>query len=192
MAPVQSRLAARFPLALLLLLAALTWWLDQRVQGPLATQDGSQRHDPDYIVDNFAATSLGENGKPEHVLFAKRMAHFPDDDSTELTAPRYTNFQEGQPPVTVTSDRASLSSKGEDVYFTDNVVVTRAAHGKRPPVVMTTTWLHVIRDQRIAETDRPVVIREANSTVHAVGLQLDAEARVLKLSKVRATYYLRR
>lgn len=189
---MQGRAVARFPFLLLLVLAALTYWLDQRILPPGEIADGSQRHDPDYIVDNFVATRLSGLGQRDHVLAAARMLHFPDDDSTELTEPHYTHYDPDQPPVTITSDRGTISSDGENVYLQGNVVVTRAAEGKRPPLVMTTDYLHLIPDQRIARTDHPVVLREADSTVHAVGLQLDAEARLLTLSRVHATYLVRR
>ena len=54
---------------------------------------------------------------------------------------------------------------------------------------MRTTYLHVIPDDNIAKTDRPVTITDAATVVNAVGLELNSETRVLKLlSRVRGTY----
>ena len=46
----MDRLTAAFPLLLVAMLAALSFWLEQAVQGTVTAKDGSTRHDPDYIV----------------------------------------------------------------------------------------------------------------------------------------------
>jgi lipopolysaccharide export system protein LptC len=82
-----------------------------------------------------------------------------------------------------------VSSNGENVYFTDDVKVTRAGNAEQSELTMRTTYLHVIPDDHIARTDRPVTITDAATVVHAVGLELNSETRVLKLlSRVRGTY----
>ena len=45
-----------------MLLVGLTLWLNNLVQAPTARADGSLRHDPDLIVENFSARKLGESG----------------------------------------------------------------------------------------------------------------------------------
>ena len=55
--------------------------------------------------------------------------------------------------------------------------------------VMLTTWLHVIPDDGIAKTDRPVRIQDAATVVTADGLEFDNNTRILKLlSNVRGRY----
>jgi len=72
------------PLAALALLVALTVWLNQLIQAPAARPDGSTRHDPDLIVEYFDAQKLAENGTVQYTLAAKKMVHYPDDDSALL------------------------------------------------------------------------------------------------------------
>ena len=57
-----DRLRPWFPLTLLIVLAALTFWLDALVQNGTAARDGSGRHDPDFILENFTATRMNEDG----------------------------------------------------------------------------------------------------------------------------------
>ena len=88
----MDRLTAAFPLLLVAALAALTFWLERLVQPTTAPRDGTTRHDPDYIVENFVAVRMGPDGLRMHQLEASRMVHYPDDDSTHLEAPRLFKF----------------------------------------------------------------------------------------------------
>ena len=190
---MTSRLTAWFPVALLAILAAVTVWLDREVQPPEAVADSKTHHDPDYIVENFSATRVGPDGRPQHTLHAKRMAHYPDDDTTHLDAPRLVSFRGKAEAVTVTAKTALLSSNGENAYLNDDVRLVRAARDKNSELVVETTWLHVMPEAHIAQTDREVIISDANMLITAVGLELNSETRVLKLlSNVRGRYEKKR
>ena len=183
-----DRLTAWLPIALIGTLAALTFWLDRVVQ-PSRDLLGASRHDPDYIVDDLSAVRIGQAGRESYTLSAVKMVHYPDDDTTLLTRPRFVSYGSEKAPVTITSSQGVVSAKGDHVYFQDDVRVTRAPHGDQSELVMSTAFLHVIPDQNLARTDRAVTITDAATVVTAVGLELNNETRVLKLlSNVRGTY----
>ena len=184
-----ARLTSWFPFLLLAGLAALTFWLDRMVQLAPGAPQALSRHDPDYMVDKLKAARTNENGIVIYTLDAERMIHYPDDDTTHLTAPRFVSLRAKQAPVTITAREGLVSSNGENVYFKNDVKVTRAAYADRSEMVMRTTYLHIIPDDNIARTDQPVTIQDAAAVVHAVGLELNNETRVLRLfSNVRGTY----
>ena len=186
---VGDRLSAWFPMLLLAVLAALTFWLNQIVQLPEGAPT-AKRHDPDYFVDGLSALKMNPQGRVMYTLAAEHMVHYPDDDTTRLTKPRWVSLGSDKAPVTITSEQALVSSNGEHVYFEDNVRVVREPSGKQSRLLLETNFLHVIPDQDIAKTDRPVRITDANTVVNAVGLELNSETRVLKLlSNVRGIYY---
>ena len=186
---MMHRITSWFPVVLLAVVAAMTVWLDHQVQPPERSRDGKARHDPDYIVEKLAATRLGADGLPRYKLSARRMVHYPDDDTTHLEAPRLVSFAGAVVAVTATSKTATLSSNGEDAYLSDDVRLVRAAYSGRSELTMQTSWLHVIPDRSIARTDRPVRISDANTLITSVGLEFDNETRILKLfSKVRGRY----
>ena len=186
---MPERLTATFPFLLLAALAALTFWLDRMVQPPPRGPVASPRHDPDYIVDNLSAVRTDHTGNAIYTLAASRMVHYPDDDTTFLTRPRFVSYKSARASLTITSREATVSSNGENVYFTDDVKVTRAGNAEQSELTMRTTYLPVIPDDNVARTDRPVVISDAATVVNAVGLELNSETRVLKLlSRVRGTY----
>jgi lipopolysaccharide export system protein LptC len=187
-----ERFTAAFPLLLISILAALSFWLERTVQGPLPPRDGSARHDPDYIVDNVVGLRMGPDGLPAHRLEAKRMLHYPHDDSTQLELPRLLQYSGNELSFQITAKRALVSSEGKTVDFNDDVKAVRSATANRSELTLTTDHLHVVPDEDFAKTDRPVTIVDANTQVTAVGLELDNKAKTLKLmSNVRGIYVQR-
>lgn len=186
---MMDRITAWFPIMTLVLLAAVTVWLDRQVQPPEGPRDGTARHDPDYMIENIAATRIGADGNPRYTLSARRVTHYPDDDSTHLDAPRLVRFAPDQGPVTMSSRTALVSSNGADVYLMDDVKVVRAPYAKHSELVLETPYLHIVPDDDVAQTDKPVKIHDANTLISAVGLEFNNATRILKLlSHVRGTY----
>jgi lipopolysaccharide export system protein LptC len=184
-----DRFTAAFPLLLVAFLAALTFWLERLVQVPTPARDGSTRHDPDYIVENFVAVRMGPDGLRLHRLEADRMLHYPDDDSTHLETPRLFKYENEKIALSITSKQARVSSEGETVDFHDDVKAVRAATPTQSEMVLTTDHLHVVPDKDYARTDSPVTIVDANTQVTAVGLELNNAAKVVRLlSNVRGSY----
>ena len=184
-----GRLTTLAPLLLVGALAALSFWLDRLAHGPERDPSSPSRHDPDYIIDRLSGVRIGESGTPVYTLSAARMVHYPDDDSTLLTAPRFISYGSAKAQVTITASAAVVSSKGDHVYFQDDVRVVRAAHGDMGELVMSTTFLHVAPDHNVAKTDRLVTIFDGATKVTAEGLEMNNQTRVIKLmSKVRGTY----
>ncbi len=186
---IRARLTAVAPLVLIGALAALTFWLDRLGQAPDRDIIGPSRHDPDFIVDRLTGVSMNEAGVASYTLSAAKMTHYPDDDSTLLTDPKLTSYGSVKAPVTITSNEAVVSSKGDHVYFQDDVRVTRAPYAENSELVLRTTFLHVVPDKHLALTDRSVTITDATTVVTADGFEMNSETRVIKLmSKVRGKY----
>ena len=184
----MNRLSQIFPLLLLAVLATLTFWLNQAVQQGDQTAE-TERSDPDFIIDNIVARRLDAQGNVKHTLLAARMTHFPIDDSTHLVSPRFVS-NTSSAPVSITSRTARVSSGGDNVYFEDDVRVIRAAYADRSDLVLETSFLHVIPDENIARTDRPVKITDAHTVATAIGLELNSEDRTVKFhSQFRGTYH---
>ncbi|MES2563227.1 MAG: LPS export ABC transporter periplasmic protein LptC [Pseudomonadota bacterium] len=178
---MNERYTGWLALVLLGLLAALTFWLERVAQPPTAAQSRTLRHDPDYIVDGLFATRMDQEGRVKHTLHAAKMTHFPDDDVTLLAEPRLVTYGEDRAPVTVTAREARMSGDGENVYFERDVRVVRARHGNQGELVLDTQYLHVMPEDNIAKTDRPVIIHNASTVINASGLELNSETRILEL-----------
>jgi lipopolysaccharide export system protein LptC len=176
-----DRLREWTPLLPLLLLLAGAYWLNLQVKPPSHKAEESKRHDPDYIVDNFSAIALNQQGLPRFMMSARKMVHYPDDDSTHLDDPELNSFYPDQPTIVAFSRKGEISSKGKDVYLRDEVKLVRAASATQSEMSLSTDYLHVIPDQDLADTDRPVTLEDAHNIIHATGLRFDYKARVIEL-----------
>jgi lipopolysaccharide export system protein LptC len=186
---VKDRWLAYVPILLLAGLAALTFWLDQVVEPPAEARDGSERHEPDIVVENLSAMQMGLSGAPRYSVVAKRMLHYPDNRTTLLEFPQLTHFDEGDVPVTIRSDQGELSADGKDAFFRGNVLVRRPASADEEEMTLATSFLHVIPDQDLARTDREVTLTKGDSRVESVGLEFNNATRNVKLpSRVRGTF----
>lgn len=187
---MYGRSAIWFLLLLLALLAALTMWADHVVQPPAPKRDGSSRHDPDYKLSNFHTLKTDLAGNPRYMLAATEMVHYPDDDSTTLVRPRFTQYSATKPVTQIEGSRGLVTSDGENVYFMDNVKVVRGATAQKGEMTVLTNYLHIIPDQDLAMTDRQVSILQAPGTVvTAIGMEYNKKLGIVKLFKrVRAHY----
>jgi lipopolysaccharide export system protein LptC len=186
---VNDRLITWSPLILLALLATMSFWLDRKVQPPAHRADGSTRHDPDFIVEGFSAVKMNPDGTRRYALSAKRMVHFPDDNSTQLELPRLVYFDYKRAPVTIRSETAEAVQGGDDVFFRGDVQIIRSAFASNAELGVFTSFLEVIPDKDLAKTDKPVRMVEGSSTASSVGLEFNNVTRELKLlSEVKATY----
>ncbi len=177
-----------FPLVLMLALALLSFWLERAArQDPApATQ---ARHDPDYSVEQFTITDFSRAGAPESTLSAAKMVHFPDDNTTELVAPRLVQTRPDQPRLVLSADRGMLSRDGAEVFLHDNVVLVREALAASSEARMQSSFLHVVRDRSLVRTDREVRISERGRTLVGLGMEYDNEARQLTLhAQVRGSF----
>ena len=159
-----------FPLALMLALALLTFWLDRAVREE-QVHPSLRRHDPDFIVHHFRITHYDAEGRVQSTLTADEMRHFPDDDTTELAAPLVVQTKPDTPRMTVTAERGELSQDGVDVFLRRNVLVVREARDPTPEQRIRTEFLHVVREKSVVRTDRDVLITQPDREISARGME---------------------
>jgi len=167
---VKDRAASLFPLVMLLLLAALTLWLNRVIQADNAR--GPQRHDPDYWVERFEVRRFDIEGRLQHTLVAAKLIHYPDDDTTVVTAPHITYHQ--QPPSEVSARMGYIGRDGKQVDLVDEVrVIRHGATADAPPTLLETRTLKVFPDDERGTTNDPVVISKGKSIIRGTGLDID-------------------
>lgn len=171
--------ASAFPLVVVSLLAAMTFWLERAVRSDEA-RDGKNRHDPDYAIEKFTVRRFDHDGRLQHTIWADRMSHFPDDDSTDVVAPRVI-YHTGARPTSISAEKAWISKDGKEVRLQDQVRAIRVSDGTSPDVVAETSWMQVFPDDEIGRTDRPIVITQGNSVVRGVGGELNHKTQIYRL-----------
>lgn len=187
---MHNRYTIMFPLVLAFMLALITFWINQTVleQGPKI--DGSNRHDPDYSLKKFVTSQTDAAGNMRYVLAAAQMQHFPDDDSTVLQLPRFTQFAVDKPYTQIVGARGYVAGDGESVEFVDNVKVIRQATAEKGEMQLTTDKLTILPNQDMAKTNSAVRITQAPSTVvTGVGMEFDKKNQTMKLfNRVKVHY----
>ena len=179
--------SALFPLSILLVLVGLTFWLRHASEFPNERRDGKYRHDPDYIIHDARFLKMDKTGQLNYTLEATEIRHYPDNDVTDLVQPHLVRFNPNKPPVNLSSDRAQLFGKGEQVDFYDNVRIHRAATPKDEAILVTTTQLTVLPDEDKAYTQHPVLVTQGKSWLKGVGFRVDSrEQTYLIESQARA------
>jgi lipopolysaccharide export system protein LptC len=169
-----------FPLGLMLALALLTFYLERTVREEQPAP-AVRRHDPDYIVNHFTTTTYDRGGRVESVMSAERMVHYPDDDTTEMFAPRVLQSRRHEPTYTVRAERGQLSPDGDEIFLWGDVQLVRGASAAGPETRMSTEFLHILRERSLVRTDRPVKIVEGTRSLSGRGMEYDNLSRELVL-----------
>jgi lipopolysaccharide export system protein LptC len=169
-----------FPLGMMLALALLTFYLERTVRED-ETPSSARRHDPDYYVTNFTTTTYNREGAAETMMSAARMLHYPDDDTTDLIAPRVVQSKPNEPRYSVRAERGQLSRDGDEIFLFGDVQLVREASAHGPEARMNTEFLHVLRDRSLVRTDREVKIVEGSRLLQGRGMEYNNESGELVL-----------
>jgi lipopolysaccharide export system protein LptC len=176
------------PLAILLLLAALSFWIERSVE---VTPNGSQavQTDPEGIMENFDALRTDPAGRPHYRLSAKKLRHYSGSKLTELESPRFTQVDVEAGEVSATANQATVSPDGSKVDLRGSVVVQRAARPGQSVMRLSTAQLLVFPERDLLRAPGAVDIRDAALTLRADTMEYDARKRIIKLTgRVQARY----
>lgn len=167
---MNNRAASTLPLIMMLLLAALTFWLSQIIQDHAPR--GPLRHDPDYWAERLELRRFDSTGALQHTLVADKMLHYADDDTTVVTEPHLTYHR--QPPIDIFARMAYIGADGKEVDLVDDVkVIQQGATKQAPATVLETRALKVFPDEEKGSTNDPVKITKGSSIIRGTGLETD-------------------
>jgi lipopolysaccharide export system protein LptC len=176
-----------FPIALLTLLVGLTFWLQSATEVKGGFSDAKLRHDPDYFAENFTVRRFDGTGELQNMLVAKKMVHYPDDETTVVTEPRIS-FLKGPRPTRFSAQQGLVGPDAREIALVGNVRGVRAATAADPEIVFATTHLTVFPDDEVARTGAAVTITQGASVVRGVGMEADNKTQIYQLqSRVNST-----
>jgi len=183
----------RHPLFLsivLLLAAALSWWLSGN-DTPLKTNTERQgAREVDYYLRGLNVTTMGMDGTPARTLRAAEVKHFDNDDTTELSQAKLIIHQADQPPWQIMADSGWVSSDGSLILLNGKVKIDRMAAPGVRPFHLTTQNLRIQPHEDYAETDEKVRVHSYNDHLQATGMQawLRRPSRIKFLADVKGFY----
>ncbi len=176
-----------FPIALMTLLVGLTFWLQRATEVKDNFSDSKLRHDPDYYAEIFTVRRFAETGGLQSTLVAKKMVHYPDDDTTVITEPNMS-FLKGPRPTHLTAKQGLVGPDAREITLIGNVRGVRAATPTDDEIVYTSSHLTVFPDDEVARTNAAVTITQGTSVVRGVGMEVDNKAQIYQLlSQVNST-----
>lgn len=176
-----------FTFVLFALLIALTVWLDRVTQPLLNAPELNFYQQPDYIIEQITGLRVEHDKAIHRFFYAEKLFHYSNQERTQLEDIQFVNSQTGKPPFRVVADHAELRENGEDIFLTDNVTVIRGLDDDKHKITLKTDKLHLIPDENKAKTDQSVMISRHNTTINAVGLELNNQTGIVELlSRVRA------
>lgn len=159
-----------FPLLVAMVLAVLSYALERAVrEGPVGPEP--RRHDPDYFVDRLVLTAYGEDGSVESRVTAGKIVHYPDDGTSDVTAPRAMLSQPGRPRYRARAERGSVADDGEEVFLYGNVVLVREADAARMEARLESDFLHIVGGPAIARSDLEVRLQEGARQLAGRGME---------------------
>lgn len=187
-----SRESLWLPLAILLLLAALSYWIERSVEVPV-NGGSTTRADPEGIMENFDALRTDAAGQPHYRLSAHKLRHYTNSKLTELESPHFVQLDAEAGDVSAVARQATVSPDGNEVDLRGDVNVVRAARGKQSAMSLRTAQLLVFPERDLLRSPGPVSIRDATLDLRAGAMEYNAKQRVITLTgRVHALYISRK
>jgi lipopolysaccharide export system protein LptC len=177
-----GKVASLLPLVAVAALAGITYWLLQATlpSGPQAPEQ-PKRHTPDYFADNFSVSELDTSGTTQYRLTAKTLVHYEDDENSDLTMPAMRMFQPMKPTVTATALRGTVNGDVSIVDLYDDARIFRAAGYGDPQMQADSQHFHVLVNDDVIETEKPVRLQRGPSVMTANGMNYNNVTREMKL-----------
>ena len=185
---MSARGSLWLPLAILLLLAGLSFWIEQSVQ---LTSNGSAsvKTDPEGIMENFDALRTDPAGNPQYRLSAKRLKHYSGSKLTEMESPRFIQLDAQAGDVSTTAQQATISADGKEVDLRGEVHVVRAAKPGQSAMTLRSARLIVYPERKLLRAPGTVDVRDDTLDIRAGAMEYNAAQRVIKLTgRVNARY----
>jgi lipopolysaccharide export system protein LptC len=180
-------------LLLIILLAVVSGWIFESIENtPLLTNE-KPRHDPDYFLKNFTATTMDEKGKPAYKLKAQHLEHYPDDNSMKLEHPLFSFYENNIKSWTAKADQAFVLQDSKIIHFKGNVVLHQILSAKKnnTPMTLTADQLTIEPEKNLAHTKSNIKLTQGRNTIQAVGMRADMnKKRIEFLSRTRSHYVL--
>jgi lipopolysaccharide export system protein LptC len=166
--------------ALLVILAAGTWWLAERWLDKDVGEPKTDSSQIDYYAKKIQRTVLTPEGQPKEMLFAERMTHYKDDNHTEMEKPVMTLYTSSSEPWIIHSERATAQADGKAVLMQGQVLVTHKDKEGEEMKILTSN-VKYLPETDYAETADAVQMLATGDSTEAVGAQVYFEP-VLKIN----------
>jgi len=179
---MKERIPGLVAIALLTTLVATTWWATDYTQRSVQVEAPPRlTHEPDSWSDNFVMIRTDADGKAVNRLDGKRMVHYPDDDSYEITTPAAVGQRPGSPITVGTAKTGIMDKGGSRIILRGDAHLHRPPYEDRPALDVTSQQLTFLPDEDLAFTDLPARVVNGKSVMNGKGMRYDNKTRTLQV-----------
>jgi lipopolysaccharide export system protein LptC len=173
---------------ILIVVAGFSYWALEKLTEDDATKFNKLAHYPDYYMENFTTLTMNLDGTPKNRLNAVYMAHYPDDNTSELHKPELEIFRVDGPPIFVSADTGWVTSNNDVILLNGNVYLYQNDEFGDLKVELIAEDARVLVDQKYAETDKAATLITKRSVTNSIGMRAYLqEQRMEFLSNVQTT-----
>lgn len=175
-------------IVVLIVVAGFSYWALEKLTEDDATKLNKLAHYPDYYMENFTTLTMNQDGTPKNRLNAVYMAHYPDDNTSELHKPELEIYHVDRPPIMVTADNGWVTSNNDVILLSGNVYLHQNDEFGNLKVELIAEDARVLVDQKYAETDKAATLITKRSLTNSIGMRAYLqEQRMEFLSNVQTT-----
>ena len=178
-------------LLLIILLAVVSGWVFESIEKNPLRPTEKARHDPDYFLKEFTATTMDKTGRPAYKIQASYLAHYPDDGSMNLQRPFISFYENNKKAWTAQASEAVILKDNEKIHLKGDVILKQILSSKKIPMVFTANQLTIEPKKNLAHTKSSVKLIQGSNIIQATGMRADMnKSRIEFLSKTRSHYVL--
>ncbi|MFH0344425.1 MAG: LPS export ABC transporter periplasmic protein LptC [Chromatiales bacterium] len=170
--------------------AGTTAWILERLEEQNIPREAVGPDEPDSYMENFVRTAMDERGRLESRLRAKRMFHYPRDDTTQLLQPTFELYSDNRKaPWFARADSGWIGAGNDAVLLYGNVSVWRQNPKGLREIEVQAPDLRILPEKRYAETDSATTIITPTSVTNGIGMRARLALGLVELLKNVRTHY---
>ena len=194
-ARLWDRLTLYLPVALMALLALISYWLVRTAPGDKAPEAVALYDNaPDYFLHSFSAQSFNADGKVVRQVQGAVGRHFPDTKWTEVDDFHGQTYGADGAVMLAQAQRSLSNEEATEMQLIGSAQVLRpelhlAGQAPRPRAVYRSEFLHVFTDTGVAKSDVPVEVEYGRNRFRADSMVYDSVTQILELKgRVKAEF----
>lgn len=130
-----------------------------------------------------------ENGLLHSQLKADLMKHYIRHDSAIFIKPQILIYTDDHIPWHITADYGKSQDGKKTVFLYNHVILHQPSEPDHPEITIYTSELTVYPERSFAETNRKVMIKRPDTTIHGKGITANLKTGIVKLlTQSQGTY----
>lgn len=160
-----------FILTVLTCIALVSAWFLNQLKQEESEIEAGLHHDPDYYMEDFVSHSMNKDGTLKHKVQAVYMAHYPDNDTTELYSPEMEIFRQNNVPLFIKAKKGWVTADNDIILLRGKVRMWEMDKNGVTNMQVETTDVKVLLSEEYAETDQYATIISKGSTITGTGMR---------------------